>query len=87
MNFESVNNELAALGCKQSHIDAFWRNWYLGRPLTQAKFTFPKAAAEAAATSAASERRSLHFNAGRLRGRLPLLYDRALRSRSSAFRY
>lgn len=50
MNFESVNNELAALGCKQSHIDAFWRNWYLGRPLTQAKFTFPKAAAEAAAT-------------------------------------
>ena len=43
MNIESINQELAELGCKPKHIARFWFNWYAGRPLNQAKFNFPAA--------------------------------------------
>lgn len=43
MKISDIEQELVELGCKSVHIERFWRNWYLGKPLTRAKFNFPEA--------------------------------------------
>lgn len=42
MKIADIEQELSELGCKSVHIERFWRNWYSGRPLTEAKFKFPE---------------------------------------------